>query len=268
MKKIFELISLDGRVAIVTGGAGHVGLAVCETLLELGARVVVLDLDPEACKSRCDLLNKKFKNGLSIPVAADLSDEDHIKRAVTETIGKTGTLNILVHAAAFVGTTKFPGWAEPFGKQTLEAWDAAMRVNLSSIFVLTQTAAPFIEESGNGSIIFLSSIYGISGPDNRLYQGTDMVTPAGYAASKGGLMQFGRYLSTVLAPQIRVNTISAGGVWRGQPDEFYQRYIGRTPLRRMATEEDFKGAVAYLASDLSRYVTGENLVVDGGWTAW
>ena len=95
-----------------------------------------------------------------------------------------------------------------------------------------------------------------------------MANPAGYAASKGGLLQLTRYLATLLAPRVRVNAISPGGVWRDQPEAFHQRYLARTPLGRMATEEDLKGAIAYLASDLSAYVTGHNLVVDGGWTAW
>ncbi len=113
-----------------------------------------------------------------------------------------------------------------------------------------------------------ASIYGMVGPDFSLYAGTSMGNPAAYAASKGGLLQLTRYLATALAPRVRVNAITPGGIVRGQPPAFIERYVAKTPLGRMATEEDFKGAIAYLASDLSRYVTGQNLVVDGGWTAW
>jgi NAD(P)-dependent dehydrogenase (short-subunit alcohol dehydrogenase family) len=123
-------------------------------------------------------------------------------------------------------------------------------------------------DSGHGSIVLISSIYGLVGPDMSLYEGTSMANPAGYGASKGGLLQLMRYLATVLAPDVRVNAISPGGVWRQQPGQFHDRYRSRTPLGRMATEEDLKGAAAYLASDLSSYVTGHNLVVDGGWTTW
>lgn len=111
-------------------------------------------------------------------------------------------------------------------------------------------------------------MYGHVGPDMRLYAGTTMANPVGYGASKGGLLQLTRYLSTLLAPHVRVNAISPGGIWRGQPDAFHEQYRQRTPMGRMATEEDMKGAVAYLASDLSAFVTGHDLVVDGGWTAW
>ena len=117
-------------------------------------------------------------------------------------------------------------------------------------------------------MINVGSIYGMVGPDMRLYEGTTMGNPAAYAASKGGLLQFTRWLATILAPEVRVNSITPGGVWRNQPEAFHERYKARTPLRRMAHEEDFKGAVAYLASDLSSYVTGHNLLVDGGWTVW
>ena len=125
-----------------------------------------------------------------------------------------------------------------------------------------------LEVSGRGSVVWVSSIYGMVGPDMRLYEGLDMANPAAYAASKGGLIQLTRYLATVLAPRIRVNTVSPGGLSRNQPEAFQQRYIERTPLQRMGTEEDLVGVIGYLASDLSSYVTGVNIPVDGGWTAW
>ena len=143
-----------------------------------------------------------------------------------------------------------------------------MRVNLTSAFVMVQEASNALAASGDGSVIFFASTYGLAGPDMRLYAGTKMASPAGYGASKGGLLQLTRYLATILAPRIRVNAITPGGIWRNQPEAFHRRYVSRTPLSRMATEEDLKGAVAYLASDLSAYVTGHNLIVDGGWTAW
>jgi len=127
---------------------------------------------------------------------------------------------------------------------------------------------PLLRNSGTGSVINIASIYGMLGPDYSLYEGTAMGNPAAYAASKGGLIQLSRWLATTLAPAIRVNTITPGGVFRNQPDVFVERYKSRTPLGRMATEDDFRGAIAYLASDMSAYVTGQNLMVDGGWGAW
>lgn len=268
MKTLAELMTLKGRSAVVTGGAGHIGLAVCEALLEMGCCVTVLDRDGEACRRRCSELNGRGGAGKAFALSADLADERAARDAVGRHVAAAGGLDILVHSAAFVGTTNIAGWAVPFEEQTVFAWEEAMRVNVTAAFVLTQEARPHLEASGRGSVILVNSIYGLAGPDNRLYEGTPMVTPAGYAASKGGLNQLGRYLATVLAPRVRVNTLTAGGVLRGQAESFQQRYRERTPLNRMACEEDFKGAVAYLASDLSAYVTGHNLVVDGGWTAW
>ncbi len=264
MRSIAELSRLDGRAALVAGGAGHVGLAVCEALTELGARVAVADRDAAACRRRA----AELPEGSAVAVPADLSDERSARRAIRDAARRLGGLDILVHAAAFVGTTRVAGWAEPFRRQSAKAFDAALRVNLTSAFVLAQEAAPLLAASGRGSVILFSSIYGLVGPDMSLYSGTRMANPAGYGASKGGLVQLTRHLATVLAPRVRVNAISPGGIERGQPRRFQARYRARAPLRRMAREEDLKGAVAYLAGDLSSYVTGHDLVVDGGWTAW
>jgi NAD(P)-dependent dehydrogenase (short-subunit alcohol dehydrogenase family) len=268
MDSLSELMDLRGRCAIVTGGAGFMGLAICESLLELGAKVCVLDKTEEMCHERCAVLNNRNYAGYAIPVSVDLSEENDVKSAVKSAVCEMGALNIVVHAASFVGTTQFPGWAVPFEQQTIYAWDRAMRVNLTAAFLLVQAGREPLQKSGNGSVIFIGSIYGSVGVDSHLYEGTQMVTPAAYAASKGGLLQLARYLGTTLAPTVRVNTITAGGIWRKQPENFYQRYIQRTPLKRMAAEQDFKGSIALLASDLSAYVTGSNVVVDGGWTAW
>jgi NAD(P)-dependent dehydrogenase (short-subunit alcohol dehydrogenase family) len=141
-------------------------------------------------------------------------------------------------------------------------------VNLTSMFSMAQAFAPSLRRHGHGAIVTLGSIYAEVGVDLRLYQSTDLGSPAAYAASKGGLIQLTRWLATVLAPAIRVNAVSPGGVLRGQPEAFIRRYETRVPLGRMATEADLKGAVVYLASDAAAYVTGQNLLVDGGWTAW
>jgi len=200
--------------------------------------------------------------------AVDLHDELETRQLIEQVVERCGGLDVLVHCAAYVGTTQVPGWGVPFDEQSVAAWDSALRVNLTAAFVLTQAARPHLARSGHGSVVFVSSIYGLIGPDWSLYQGTTMANPAAYGASKAGLRQLARYLSTAFAPEIRVNVLTPGGVWRGQPDSFVARYEARTPLGRMACEGDFKGAIAFLASDLSAYVTGQELVVDGGFTAW
>lgn len=267
MKTIQELMCLKGRKVLITGGAGYIGAAVSEALVELGAVVALVDVHEQRCQVVAESLNKK-REGAAVSIPCNLKDEAAVRSTVHKAASAMGGLDILIHSAAYVGTTQLEGWAASFEEQTVKAWDEAMRVNLTSAFVLAQEAKRFLENSGRGSIIFFDSIYGAVGPDMRLYEGTEMHNPVAGGVAKGGLLQLSRYLATLFAPKIRVNAISPGGVYRNQPGSFCERYISRTPLNRMATEEDMKGAVVYLASDLSRYVTGHNLMVDGGWTAW
>ena len=267
MRLIKELIDLTGRRAVVTGGAGNVGLSVGETLVELGADVAILDKDPKACEDRVQFLASKSANRV-VPVPCDLTDEAGVRVAVQKIAETLDGLDIVVHCAAKVAASRKTGWAVPFGEQSVKAWEDAIRVELTSAFVLLQESRMMLEASGYGSVILFGSIYGSTGADMRLYEGTEMGNPVGYGVSKGGVLQLMRYLATIMAPKVRVNSISPGGIWRQQPDSFVKKYKHRTPAGRMATEEDIKGAIAYLASDLSAYVTGHNLVVDGGWTAW
>ena len=264
MRTLKQLMDLTGRVALVTGADGHIGHALCEGLLEQGAKV--LFLDKEESQEGVELRKKAPAQTAFFKV--DLEQEATYAHIDVDIERDFGRLDILVHCAAFVGTNQLVGWNAPFMEQSVETWRRAVEVNMTAPFLLTQRVSPLLQQSGHASVIFISSIYGVCGPDLGLYEGTDMNNPAAYAASKGGLLQLTRWMSTVLAPAVRVNAITPGGVSRGQPTVFRDRYDRRTPLGRMAVEEDFKGAVAYLASDLSAYVTGQNLMVDGGWSAW
>ncbi len=267
MKSFQELMNLKGRVALITGGAGHIGMALGGALAELGAQIVVLDRRYEDCAKAVN----KLESDHSIPcfpLQADLSRTEHLKSIPHEALKQVDRIDILVNCAAYVGTTDLKGWSAPFAEQDPAVFQESLRVNLTGTFALTQAFAPLLEKNGTGSVINVSSIYGVVGPDFKLYENTEMGNPAGYAAAKGGLIQLTRWLSTALPPKVRVNSLSPGGVARNQPSSFTDQYIKKAPLGRMATEEDFKGAIAYFASDLSAYVTGQNLVVDGGWTAW
>ena len=265
MRKVSELLDLTGRVALVTGGAGYIGQAICEALAEQGCALAVLDR--AISEALCSELAERF--GVRVePVIVDLEDEAATRQAVFRVVEEFDRLDVLVNNAAFVGSNALQGWATPFAEQSVQTWRRAVEVNLTAAFVLCQAAAPALTVSGHGSIVNLGSIYGVVGPDWRLYEGTSMGNPAAYAASKGGLIQLTRWLSTTLAPAVRVNVVSPGGVERGQSPEFLARYEERTPLGRMAVEEDFKGVVALLASDAAAYITGQNIQVDGGWSVW
>lgn len=267
MKTIRELASLDGRVALVTGGAGHIGRAIAGALAEAGADVALVDKTGVCLDEACAEVTLAG-SGRVISLGVDLADENGVRSVVPAVQSSLGRIDILVNCAAFVGTAQLAGWVTGFEQQSVDTWRQALEVNLTSTFILVQAAVPSLRASGRGSVINIGSIYGMLGPDMRLYDGTTMGNPAAYAASKGGLLQMTRWWATVLAPTVRVNCISPGGIWRNQPEAFVERYVERTPMHRMGTEEDIKGSALFLASDLSAYVTGQNLAVDGGWSAW
>lgn len=262
MRGIAELMDMHGRVVLITGGAGHIGAAFAHALAELGASIVLLDIDKHRAEQLASELIVAYGVEAQILVC-DLEDEESIKNAVNTLV----QLDVLINNAALVGSSGLEGWAVPLADQSLSTWRRALEVNLTAAFCLIQGCLPLLNRSESPSIINVGSIYGSVGMDMRLYEGVEYVTPAAYAASKGGLTQLTRYLSTALAPKIRVNTISPGGIERiGQEQEFKERYEMKTPLSRMGSEEDLKGVVAFLASDLSSYVTGQNIMVDGGWS--
>ncbi|GAA3717899.1 SDR family oxidoreductase [Terrabacter ginsenosidimutans] len=255
--------SLTGRTAVVTGGAGPLGRVLADALATAGARVVVVDLDEAACEAAVSTLPGPGH----MPIGADLLDPPGISRVV-DMVHDLGACDILVNNAAFTGTSGVPGYAVPFEEQTDDAFAMALALNLTAPFSLTRRLAPLLRAGGHGSVVNVSSIYGLVGPNMGLYEGTRMGNPAAYAASKGGIAQLTRYLSTVLAPEVRVNAFAPGGIARGQDEAFVERYERLTPLARMGTEDDFRGVVTWLASDASAYVTGQVVAVDGGWTAW
>lgn len=260
-------MDMTGRVALITGGAGHIGSVMAEALAELGSAVIILDLDETQCAAAAASLRDRFKVD-AVPCVTDLSDDSAIRSVAQLAEDRFGRLDVLVNAAALVGSATLDGWVSTFDRQRLDVWRNALNINLTAPFALAQCCAPLLKGSGHGAIVNVASIYGLVGPDWRLYEGTLVGSPAAYSASKGGLLQLTRWLATTLAPDVRVNSLTPGGVFRDTTEPFLSRYVSRVPLGRMATEQDFKGAIAYLSSDLSAYVTGQNLVVDGGWTAW
>lgn len=258
---------MRGRRVLITGATGGLGQIIAETLAEMGASLILVDRPSSDWKVVQDSLSQRWGTSVCCE-ECDLEQEEQ-RAALVASVKRGGTaLHGLINNAAFVGTANLPGWAVPVEQQSVNTWRRAIEVNLTAPFDLCKELADVMRSSPGASIINIGSIYGAYGPHWTLYDGTGMGNPAAYAASKGGLIQLTRWLATTLAPQIRVNAISPGGISRNQPPAFVERYEAQTPLRRMANEDDFRGAVAYLASDLSRYVTGQNLMVDGGWGAW
>lgn len=267
MKTLYELMDMRGRLSFITGGVGYLGKIMSETLAELGSDLILLDLNNELLDAEKNRLESNY--GIKVTtIQFNLENTSEINSVVEKHLKNINKVDVLINNAAFVGTSDIQGWVTDFKNQSVDTWRRALEVNLTSAFALSQSLSDLLKNSHNGSIINISSIYGEYGPDLSLYSDTHMGNPAAYSVSKGGLNQLTRWLSTVLAPNVRVNTISPGGIYRNQPEVFCERYRERTPLGRMATEEDFKGTIAYLASDMSKYVTGQNVYVDGGWGVW
>lgn len=267
MEHIKNLFDLSGRVAIVTGGAGTLGFAMSESLAQLGAHVVIASRNADNCREKAALLSKD--NPEAVGLELDVTQEDSIKSMTAKVLERFGRIDVLVNNA-------LSGKRGGVEEMTLEDWEISLRGGLTSVFLCAQIVGQEMVKRKSGVIVNIASIYGIVAPDQSIYGKTGINSPPNYAAVKGGVVQLTRYLATYWAKDnIRVNMITPGGFYnekfeKGLPDYdlFVRNYCRKTPLGRMAVPEDIKGAIAYLASDASRYVTGANLVLDGGFSVW
>jgi NAD(P)-dependent dehydrogenase (short-subunit alcohol dehydrogenase family) len=273
-----DLFNLSGRAAVVTGGAGLLGAQFCRTLAQAGAQVVIADLDGAAAE---DLAQGLCSLGhAAIAVQTDVADPVSVQGMVARALEAFGRLDILVNSAAMdpkfdpqhvkdESTYSGSGAFEDF---PLVAWEQALSVNLTGAFLCCQAAVGPMLEQGGGVIVNLSSIYGLAGPDQRLYQQPGQpprYKPVYYSVTKAGILGLTRYLATYYAGRnIRANALTPGGVFNGHDESFVQAYSARAVMGRMAEKDEMNGALLFLASDASAYMTGANLVVDGGWTAW
>ncbi len=262
-----ELSNLRNRRALITGATGHLGKVIAETLAELGADLILVDLPGSGVDILCNQLIDKWRIKVDYFIC-DLEIQEQRIDLLSKLKKSSKNLNILINNAALVGTSDLAGWTVPFEDQSVNTWRRALEVNLTAVFELCQGLVPLLKKSEGSNIINISSIYGLLGPDWSLYENTNMGNSAAYAASKSGLIGLTRWLATTLSPRVRVNAIVPGGIFRNQPDEFIKKYSSRTPLGRMATEDDFRGIIQFLVSDLSGYVTGQVISVDGGFSAW
>jgi 2-deoxy-D-gluconate 3-dehydrogenase len=274
--KIQEKFDLTGRVAVVTGGVGLLGAEFCRTLAEAGAAVAVVDLNESASQAVAESLTSSGYQTLALPT--DITQPDSVNAAVDKALSMFGRIDILVNSAALdpkfdpdaVNKGITPGAFEDY---PLDLWNSALNVNLTGMFLMTQACVkPMIEQGQKGSIINICSTYGLNGPDQRIYikDGKRVAfKPVYYTVTKAGVMGFTKYLAAYYAEtQIRVNALTPGGVFNNHEDYFVKNYSAKTILGRMARKDEMNGALLFLASDASSYMTGNNVVVDGGWTAW
>lgn len=248
MKK--DLINLKNKVCLVTGCNGYIGSDITNKLANLGVKII-----------GTDLTFKKNKN-LRMYIQANLEDKDDINRIVGKINSKFKKIDILINNASYVGTSEISkkNYKKVFYNEKYE------KLNLSNTIYFTNCLLKNLKRSSSASIINISSIYSFLGYDYKLYKDTSIKAPLAYGVSKAGLVQYTKMLSNALAPKIRVNAISPGGIFRNQPKKFIKRYLDKTPLGRMGTENDIANAVIFLSSNLSTYITGQNLIVDGGYS--
>ena len=261
-----DLFSLEGQVALVTGGAGLYGRPICRALAEAGAMVVIASRDLEACRRLAVELGQEGYRAMAVRL--DQGDEQSIQTCVAEVISVCGRIDILVNNAV---TRQGMGDLDTVTK---DGWESALRINSTGLMLITQAVVPHMLSAGHGNIINIGSIQGATGPRFPVYEGTDMSSPLNYTCEKWAMVGFTRWIANKYGTRgIRCNCISPGGYGPGVEDRigenaFTENYRKLTPLGRFAQDDDIKGPVVFLASNASAYVTGHNLLVDGGWTSW
>lgn len=263
---------LEGKVAVITGALGLLGRTYCETFVSAGANVVVVDLDDSACKARAQQLSS---NGRAVGQAGDITNETSLVSLRDAVLDRFGRIDVLLNNAAVNDVFRDDDAAgmSKFENYPLAMFQRVMCVNVIGTFLACQVLGAVMAGSGSGSIINVASTYGLVGPDQSIYRRPDgtqsFYKSASYPASKGAVVAFTRYLAAYWGPRgVRVNCLCPGGVFQDQEEHFVKNYSARTPLGRMADAGEIASAAVFLASDASSYMTGSNLVVDGGWTAW
>jgi len=267
-----RLFDLGGRVAVVTGATGVLGRHFCAGLADHGAAVAVVDLDASGTAAFARELERAYGTKC-IGIAADIADPAAVKAMAEQVERELGPADVLHNNAQALrrNPDRYFAPAESFD---LETWREVMAVNLDGAFLVAREIGARMAARGRGSIIQTASVYGVVGPDQRIYQGSQYLghainTPPVYSASKAGIIGLTRYFAAYWGARgVRVNTLTPGGVSSGQNDTFDRRYSARVPMARMAQAEELVGALVFLASDASSYVNGQNIVVDGGLTAW
>jgi len=263
-KKAIERFDLTGKVALVVGGGGYLGKPICRALAEHGANVIVADLNKESAEKVRGLL---ANNGFAAEVIElDIGCEEDVKAAVKSIVNRHGSLDIVVNLTTY-------STGKSMEKMDLAEWERGLRISLSGAFVLSQEAGRVMVTQGSGSIIQFSSMYGKISPDPRIYTPKYNVNPIDYGVAKAGILQMVRYQAVMLAPAgVRVNSIVPGTfpnpVGQGGDTEFVKKLSDKVPMARVGDAEEIIGAVVFLASDAASYITGTEIVIDGGWTAW
>ncbi|MCC6600326.1 MAG: SDR family oxidoreductase [Crocinitomicaceae bacterium] len=259
-----QKFELRDKVIVITGGCGLIGRAFCEALAQFGATVVVADIEVAQPEEFARLLEKKHQRPM-LGFALDVIKKTNIIELKESILKKFGRIDGLVNGHQNKTHLKF----EPFEQVSEENWDTVVEVNLKGTFLMCQIIGSFMAEQGHGSIVNIPSTYSVVAPNQNLYKGTSLGCPAAYSSSKGAIDSLSRYLASYWgAKGVRVNMITPHGVWNHHEEQFEKNFSNFSPLQRQSYNHEVAGALVYLMSDASSYVTGDNLLVEGGWTVW
>jgi len=265
-----EIFDVSKETVVITGATGQLGSGYAKAFLENGARVVGLDIRPSPGS---DSLSTAFPDTYFF-CNTDVTKKSSLQKTLDTIMSKYGIPTVLINNAAIDSPPSAPPEENgPFEDYPESSWDRVMDVNLKGVYLCCQVFGGAMAKSGRGSIINVSSIYGVVAPDQNIYEyrrkrGETFFKPVAYAVSKSGILNLTRYLAVYWAKKhIRVNSLTIAGVFNNQERDFLNAYCGRIPVGRMARADEYNGAVLFLASPASSYMTGSNLVVDGGWTA-
>lgn len=269
-----DLFSVKDKVVIVTGGLGQLGRQFSLALADRGAKIAIFDV-----RASQQMISERFGNRSSDDnlyfLAVDITQRSSLEAGLEKVIARWGIPHALINNAALDSPPNAPAEENgPFETYPEASWDKVMEVNVKGVFMCCQLVGGRMASARRGSIINICSTYGLVSPDQRIYEyrsrdGAPFFKPVAYSASKSALLNLTRYLATYWAGKnVRINTLTFGGVFNNQDEEFLKGYRARVPLGRMAREDEYNGAIIFLVSDASSYMTGSNLVIDGGWTAW
>ena len=270
-KNIFsQIFSLKNKVVVLTGSAGRLGTRYAHVLSDAGANVVLIDKIENKNKTLEKKIRKKYHTH-PLSISLDITIESDVKKLVNLIMKKYHKIDVLINNAHIVPRSDSRK-DSPFESYPLDLWEVMVSTNLRGLFLCSREIGRIMKKQQNGNIINISTIYGLVGPDQRIYGKSKLNSPSGYSVFKGGLVNFTRHLAASWAGNnIRVNTLTLGGVYDKKihtDKQFVKNYSYKTMIGRMANKDDYDGALLFLTSNASSYMTGANLVVDGGWTAW
>ncbi|MCH2197534.1 MAG: SDR family oxidoreductase [Flavobacteriales bacterium] len=260
-RKKFEL---NDKVVVITGACGLVGRAFCEAAAQFGAHVVAADIPQSNPADYAAQLEERHGRPM-LGVALDVSSREGVNGLKDAVLDKFGRIDGLVNGHQNKSHLIF----EPFEEVSDDNWDTVVHINLKGTFLTCQVLGAWMADNGGGSIINIPSTYSVVAPNQNLYKGTSLGCPAAYSASKGGVDALSRYLASYWAQKkVRVNMITPHGVWNNHEEQFEQNFARFSPMERLSYNHEVAGALIYLLSDASSYVTGDNMLVEGGWTVW